>query len=54
VVSNPEFLREGFAVDDFMKPDRVVIGTRFGKSEKLMEDLYKPYVRSRKSNYFYG
>ncbi len=48
VVSNPEFLREGFAIDDFMNPDRVVIGTSDPRAVKSMEELYKPFVSNDK------
>jgi len=52
VISNPEFLREGFAVIDFMNPDRIVIGTESNNAKKIMEELYDPFVKNGSQIFF--
>jgi len=51
VVSNPEFLKEGAAIDDFMKPDRVVVGTASDEVAEVMQELYRPFVRTNNPIY---
>ena len=48
VASNPEFLKEGAAIEDFMKPDRVVVGARRAEVAEILKDLYQPYLRTEK------
>src|SRR3989449_8414919 len=52
VVSNPEFLKEGAAIDDFLRPDRIVIGSRSERARAIMAELYAPFVRTESPIYF--
>ena len=54
VVSNPEFLKEGAAIDDFMRPDRIVVGTESEKAKEMMTELYAPFCRTRDKLQFMG
>lgn len=54
VVSNPEFLKEGAAVDDFMRPDRIIVGCASDQAREIMRELYAPFNRSRERTLFMG
>ena len=54
VVSNPEFLKEGAAIDDFMRPDRIVVGVESDKARQIMTELYKPFSRNHDKLMFMG
>ncbi|MBV1884299.1 MAG: UDP-glucose/GDP-mannose dehydrogenase family protein [Pseudomonadales bacterium] len=54
VVSNPEFLKEGAAVDDFLRPDRIVIGSKSARAREVMKELYAPFARNHEKLQFMG
>jgi UDPglucose 6-dehydrogenase len=54
VASNPEFLKEGNAIEDFLKPERIIVGTESEEAEKIMRRLYKPFVLEQSPGNPYG
>ena len=52
IVSNPEFLKQGAAIDDFLKPDRIIVGTESERAQTLMRELYEPFNRNHERTIF--